>query len=200
MRRRYQTMHKSFLPVIVHAALLAIAVPASAQYPAKPVKLVVPFPPGGLPDIVARTIAPSMTAGLGQALVVENRAGAAGTIGMEAVAKSAADGYTIAMGSAGTLASAPSLYPNLAYEPLKSFMPINLLVSAPMAVVVGPAVQAHSLRELIALAKASPGQLNFGSLGNGGPPHIAGEMFKQAAGVELVHVPYKGMSPAVTDL
>ncbi|MBI2320337.1 MAG: tripartite tricarboxylate transporter substrate binding protein, partial [Betaproteobacteria bacterium] len=129
-----------------------------------------------------------------------NRPGAAGTIGAEAVAKSPADGYTLLLGTTGTLASAPSLYPNLGYDPAKSFAPISLLASGPYLVVVSSSLSANSLRDLIELAKSKPGQLNFGSAGTGNPLHIAGEMFKTTAGVDLVHVPYKGAVPALTDL
>lgn len=169
-------------------------------YPSKPVKLIVPFPPGGVPDLVARVIAQGLSPGQGQPVLVDNRAGGAGTVGMEAGARSPADGYTLVLGSTGTLASAPALYPGLGYDPIKSFAPISLLTNAPYVVVVHPSVPASSLRELIDVAKSKPGQLNFGSAGSGGPPHIAGEMFKTAAGVDLVHVPYKGLPTAVTDL
>jgi tripartite-type tricarboxylate transporter receptor subunit TctC len=169
-------------------------------YPSKPIKLVVPFPPGGVVDIVGRVVAQPLSQGLGQPVVIENRAGGAGTVGMEAAAKSPADGYTLVMGSVGTLASAPSLYPSLGYDPIRSFAPISLLVTAPFVVVVHPSVPANSLNELIAFAKSNPGRLNFGSAGSGGPPHIAGEMFKTAAAVDIVHVPYKALPSAVTDL
>ncbi len=173
---------------------------AWAQYPTRPVKLIVPFPPGGPPDIVGRLTARKLSEGLGQQVIVENRPGAAGTIGAEAAAKSPEDGYTLLLGTTGTLASAPSLYPNLGYDPGKSFAPISLLTSAPFVVVVHGSVPARSLRELIDLAKSRPGRLNFGSGGNGNPLHIAGEMFKVAAGVDLFHVPYKGVAVAVSDL
>jgi tripartite-type tricarboxylate transporter receptor subunit TctC len=181
-------------------ALSAVGLPAVAQYPAKPVKLIVPFPPGGPTDVVGRVIAQQLTQTLGQPVVVENRAGASGTMGVEAAAKSPPDGYTLALGTTGTLASAPGLYANLGYDPLKSFSPISLLIRAPFLVVVHASVPAASLRELIEFAKSKPGQLHFGSGGNGHPLHIAGEMFKDAAGVELVHVPYKGTGPVVVDL
>jgi tripartite-type tricarboxylate transporter receptor subunit TctC len=183
----------------VAAALLSAG--ASAQtFPSKPLRLVVGFPPGGVPDIVARVVAEPLAQRLGQPVVVENRAGAAGTVATEAVARSPADGYTLLLGTTGTLASAPSLYPSLGYDPLKSFAPISLVASAPFVIVVGAAAPPRSLTELIALAKSRPGQLHFGSVGNGSPPHIAGEMFKAASGVDLVHVPYKGLPTAVGDL
>lgn len=173
---------------------------ASAQYPSKPIRLIVPLPPGGPVDNVGRIIAQQLSEGLGQPVVVENRPGAAGTVGAEAAAKSPSDGYTLLLGSTGTLASAPSLNPNLGYDPVRSFAPISLLASGPYLVVVHSSVPANSLRELIEFARSRPGQLNFGSAGTGNPLHIAGEMFKTAAGVNLVHVPYKGAAPALTDL
>ena len=160
----------------------------------------IPFPPASPGDVIGRIMAQKLSEGLGQQLIVENRAGASGTIGTEAAVKAPADGYTLLLGSTGTLATAPSLYPNLGYDPSRSFAPISLLTTASFLVVVHPSVPANSLRELIDLAKSKPGQLNFGSGGNGHPMHIAGEMFKAAAGVDLVHVPYKGASPAVIDL
>ena len=169
-------------------------------YPSKPVRLIMPFAAGGVPDIVGRVVAKELGQGLGQSVLVDNRAGAAGTVGVEAGAKSPADGYTLVFGTTGTLASAPNLYPRLGYDPIKSFAPISLLVSAPFLVVVHPSVPARSLRELMDFARSRPGQLNFGHAGIGGPPHIAGEMFKTAARVDLVHVPYKALPTAVTDL
>ena len=177
-----------------------VPVPVSAQYPAKPIKLIVPFPPGGPTDIVGRFMAQKFTEALGQPVIVENRPGAAGTIGAEAAAKSPGDGYTLLLGTTGTLAVAPGFYPNLGYDPGKSFAPVSLVTKAPFLVVVHTSVPADSLRALIDLAKSKPGQLNFGSGGNGHPLHIAGEMFKIAASVDLVHVPYKGTAPALADL
>jgi tripartite-type tricarboxylate transporter receptor subunit TctC len=169
-------------------------------YPSKPLRLIVAFPPGGVIDIVGRVIAEPLGQRLGQAVVVDNRAGAAGTIGVEAGAKAPADGYTLTLGTTGTLASAPALYPALGYDPVKSFAPIGLATTAPFLVVAHPSVAAGSLRELVDLARAKPNQLSFGSVGSGSPPHIAGEMFKAAAGVDLLHVPYKGLPTAVADL
>jgi len=171
-----------------------------AQYPNRPIKLLIPFPPGGPTDIVGRLTAQKLTDGLGQPVVVENRPGASGTLGAEIVAKAPADGYTLLLGTTGTLASAPSLIPSLGYDPTRSFAPISQLTNGVFLVVVNASVGVDSLRELIALAKAKPGQLAFGSGGNGHPLHIAGEMFKAAAGVDLLHVPYKGTAPVLTDL
>jgi len=186
----------------VGSALLALAAStAVAQtYPAKPIKLIVPFPPGGATDIVGRLMAQKLSEGLGQQVFVENRAGAAGTIGAEAAAKSPADGYTIFFGTTGTLSSAPALQRNLAYDPIKSFAPISILTNAPVVVVVNSAVPAKSLQELIELAKSRPGKLTYGSAGVGHFLHVAGEAFKAAAGVDLFHVPYKGAGPALIDL
>lgn len=173
---------------------------SAGPYPSKPIKLIVGFPAGGPADYAARLIGTKLAEALGQPVIVDNRAGAGGTIGAEAAAKSPGDGYTLFWGSTGTLASAPSLYPNLGYDPVKSFAPISRVINGPFLVVVNASVPANSLRELIDLAKTQPGKLNYGSGGNGGPPHIAAEMFKVAAGVNLVHVPYKGMAPALPDL
>jgi tripartite-type tricarboxylate transporter receptor subunit TctC len=174
---------------------------AAAQgYPARPVKLLVPFPPGGNTDIVGRFISQKLSESLGQQVYVENRGGAGGTIGAEAAAKSPADGYTLFFATTGTLASAPSLQPDLRYDPVKGFAPISTLANAPVVVLVASPVPATSLQELIRMAKAQPGQLKFGSAGTGHFVHLAGEMFKIAAGVELLHVPYKGVNAALTDM
>lgn len=191
------------VPAALLATLLAAALvspSAMAQnYPNKPLRLIVPFPPGGPTDIVGRMVGQKLADGLGQPVVVENRPGAGGTVGSEAAAKSAPDGYTLLYGSTSTLGIAPSLYPKLGYDAIKSFAPISLVSSGPLLVVVNPAVPAKTLKELIALAKAKPGQLNYGSAGNGTPLHLAGELFKTLAGVDLVHIPYKGGAPAITD-
>ena len=166
-------------------------------YPTKPVKLIVPFPPGGPTDIVGRFVATKLSEALGQQFVVENRAGAGGTVGSEVASQAPADGYTLLYGSTSTLAMAPSLYRKLAYDPRKSFAPISLVSSGPMLVAVNASVPANTLAELIALAKDKPGSLNYASAGNATPPHLAAEMFKSMAGVNLVHVPYKGGGPAL---
>lgn len=185
----------------VLAAWLLVAGSALAQtYPAKPVKLIVPFPPGGNTDIVGRLIADKLSASLGQQVYVENRGGAGGTIGAEAAAKSPNDGYTLFFSTTGTLASAPSMKPNLRYDPIKDFAPIGTLANAPVVVLVRDDLPAKSLRELIELAKAKPGTLKFGSAGTGHFVHIAGEMFKSVAGVDMLHVPYKGVSQALVDM
>ena len=169
-------------------------------YPSKPIHLVVPFPPGGPTDIVGRMVAQKLSDGVGQNVVVENRPGAGGTVGSASVAKAAPDGYTLLYGSTSTLAIAPSLYKNLSYDPQKAFAPISLVSSGPIIIAVNEKVPARTLKEFIELAKSSPGKLAYGSGGNGTPPHLAGELFKTVAGVDLLHVPYKGGGPAITDV
>lgn len=177
------------------------SLPGAAQsYPARPLKLIVPFPAGGSADLVGRIVARKMSEGLGQQIIVENRAGAGGTIGVEAASKAPGDGYTMGLGTVSTLAMAPSLYPRLGYDPVRSFAPISLVSSAPFVLAVNPALPATSLKELIHLARSKPGQLNFASIGNGTLLHFAGESFKTLAGVNIVHVPYKGAAPALVDL
>jgi tripartite-type tricarboxylate transporter receptor subunit TctC len=181
--------------------LILLASCAEAQeYPSKPIKFIVPFPPGGPMDLIARLIGQPLHSALGQPIVVENRPGAAGTMGVEATAKLAPDGHTLLITGPGPLTSAPSLYSNLGYDPIKSFAPVTLLSRVSYIVVIHPSVPANSIREFIALAKTKPGQMNFGSGGTAHPMHIAGEIFKREAGVDLVHVPYKGAAPAVADL
>ncbi len=192
---------KRFLMAGTLLATLSIpSICVSAPYPTKPIKLIVAFQAGGAPDIVGRVIAQKLSEALSQPVIVENRPGAGGTIGAAVAAKSTGDGYTLFLGTTGTLASAPSLYANLGYDPLKSFTPISLVIKAPFLVLAQASVPVNSLEDLIGLAKSKPGQLNYGSGGNGGPPHIAGEMFKAAAHVDLVHVPYKGLASALSDL
>ena len=183
-------------------ALLALfAVIASAQtYPTKPIRLVVPFPPGGATDILARDVAQKLTEAWGQQVIVDNRPGAGGNIGSELVAKSAPDGYTLEMGTVGTHAINASLYAKMPYDHVKDFAPVILVAGVPNVLVVNPAVPANSVAELIAYAKANPGKLNFASSGNGTSIHLSGELFKVMAGVQMTHVPYKGSSPALQDL
>ncbi len=166
-------------------------------YPTKAVKIIVPFPPGGPTDTVARVVATKLSQSFGQQFVVENRPGAGGTIGSLAVAQSAPDGYTLLLGSTSSLAMAPSLYKNLGYDPRKSFSPISLLSSSPQLIAVNTNVPVTSLQQLIALAKDKPGALTYASAGNGTPPHIAVELFKSLTGIEMLHIPYKGGGPAL---
>jgi tripartite-type tricarboxylate transporter receptor subunit TctC len=186
--------------VLVVACLFVSGISSGQTYPARPVKLIVPFPPGGNTDIVGRLIAQKLTESLGQQVYIENRGGAGGTIGAEAAAKSPADGYTLFFATTGTLASAPSMQPDLRYDPVKAFAPISTLANAPVVVIVAAPLGVNTLQELIQTAKARPGQLKFGSAGTGHFVHLAGEMFKAAAGVDLLHVPYKGVNAALTDM
>lgn len=176
---------------------------ASAQaqdFPSRPITLVIPFAPGGSTSIVGRGIAEKMSEFLGEKIVIDNRPGAGGTVGTRAVAKSAPDGYTLLLGYTGTLAIGPSLYKNVGYDPRKDFAPVGMIGNAPNSLVVNPDFPAKTLAELIAYAKANPGKLNFGSAGAGTASHITGEYFARAAGITLVHIPYKGTGPALTDL
>ncbi len=169
------------------------------DYPNKPIRIIVAYPAGGANDIVARTVGQELAQDLGQPVVIENRSGAAGTIGAEAAAKSAPDGYTLFM-AAGAHTLAPSLHVKLPYDIVQDFQPISLAALGTYLLVVHPSVPANSVQELIALAKAKPGALNFASSGAGAPPHLAGVMFQKLAGVTLNHVPYRGDTPAITDL
>jgi len=192
----------STLAVLVAAAAIAVH-PAAAQvpaYPAKPIRIVVPFPAGGATDILARAAAQRLTEAWGQSVVVDNRPGAGGNIGAELVAKSAPDGYTLLMGTVGTHAINASLYAKMPYDHVKDFAPVILVAGVPNVLVVNPAVPANSVQELIAYAKANPGKLNFASSGSGTSIHLSGELFKVMAGVQMTHVPYKGSAPALQDL
>jgi tripartite-type tricarboxylate transporter receptor subunit TctC len=189
------------LALLTAAIALGLATVAAAQnYPTRPITLVVPFPPGGSTTIVARIVTERMADAIGQQFVVDNRGGAGGTLGTRQVAKSAPDGYTIALGYSGTLAIAPSLFPNLGYDVRTDFAPIGRIGVAPSAVVVHPSFPAHSVAELIAYAKTNPGKVNYGSAGIGTVGHVAGEYFAIESGIKLVHIPYKGTGPAITDL
>jgi tripartite-type tricarboxylate transporter receptor subunit TctC len=184
-------------------AIFALAGTVQAQandYPAKPIRLVVPAAPGGGADFLARIVGVKLGELVGQSVVVENRAGASGTIAADGTAKSAGDGYTVLMGQSTSIVIAPQLYPKLPYDTLRDLKPVTLVAEVPNVMVVHPSVPANTVKELIALAKAKPETLNFGSSGNGAPSHLAGEMFKSATGTRLVHVPYKGAGPAVNAL
>ena len=186
--------------LVLLAAVMCIPAALAAGYPDKPIRLVVPFPPGGPTDMVARPLAEFLGKRLGQQIIVDNRGGAGGAIGAEAVAKAPADGYTLLMATVGTHAINATLYKKLGYDPVKDFTPISLVAAAPVALVVNPSVPVNSVADLIALAKAKPQTLNFGTAGNGTPGHLTGEMFRAATGVDIRHVPYKGSAPAVSDL
>ncbi len=172
----------------------------SQEYPTRPIRLIVPFAPGGPTDIMSRAISERITARLGQQLVVDNRAGAGGSIGSELAARSAPDGYTMLLGHIGTHAINTSLYTRIGYDPVKDFAPITMIATLPLGLFVHASVPAHSVKDLVALAKAKPGSLNFGSAGSGGPTHMAGEMLKSMAHIDIVHVPYKGNAASLTDL
>lgn len=187
--------------LIIAGTLLSLAEcdHACAQpFPAKPVRFVVPFAPGGGTDFLTRLISQRLAASLAQPVVVDNRPGAGGVIGADLVAKAPADGHTILLGSPGSLSISPNLLPNAPYDPLRDFAPLTLATVSPFALTANPAVPAASVKELIALAKARPGQLNFGTAGTGATGHIAGEQFKLLAGVNIVHVPFKGSAFATT--
>ncbi|WP_162571572.1 Bug family tripartite tricarboxylate transporter substrate binding protein [Variovorax sp. SRS16] len=178
----------------------ALALPARATgYPEKPVRFVVPFPAGGATDLMARTLGQKLAERIGQAVIIDNRAGAGGGIGAEAAATSAPDGYTLLFATMGSLTINPSLYQNLRYDPVKSFEPITLTHSTSNLLVVNPNVPAKSVAELIELARKKPGELTYASAGNGTTSHLSGELFKSLAKVDLTHVPYKGSAPAMTD-
>jgi len=178
----------------------AWAQPNLSPYPTKPIRIVVPFPAGGTTDVLARAAAQKLTESLGQPVVVDNRPGAGGNIGAELVAKSAPDGYTLLMGTVGTHAINPSLYPKMPYDHVRDFAPIILVAGVPNVLVVNPSLPVNSVQELIAYAKANPGKLNFASSGNGTSIHLSAELFKTMAGVQMTHVPYKGSAPALQDL
>jgi tripartite-type tricarboxylate transporter receptor subunit TctC len=181
-------------------AMLPLGLYAQAGYPNKPIKLIVPFPPGGNVDLSARILAPEMARELGQPVVVENKAGAGGTVGLDAVSKSPSDGYTLGIASPVNHLAAPSLYPKLPYDSIRDFTPVGLIASVPMVLVVGPSSPVKSVQELIALARSRNGAMTMASAGSGSGNHIVGELFQDATGVRFVHVPYKGSAPANTDL
>lgn len=189
-------------PLVAAAALLAVHAAAFGQpaYPVKPVRMIVPFPPGGSTDIVGRVVAQKLTESLGQQVVVENRGGAGGTIGTEAAARAPADGYTLLMSPSAPIAINVTLYKNLKYDTLRDFAPIIRIASSPLVLVVHPSVPVKSARELIAMLKARPHDFVYASAGNGTPQHLAAELFKTLAGVRMTHVPYKGSGQAIADV
>jgi tripartite-type tricarboxylate transporter receptor subunit TctC len=172
----------------------------SAEYPNKPIHLIVPFPPGGPADILARIIGPRLSQSLGQPIIIENRPGAGGNIASEYVAKAKPDGYNLVLGFVGTHAINSSLYANMPYDNVKDFAPVTPIASVSIMLVVHPSIPASSIGQLIEQAKLNPGKLTYGSPGNGTPQHLAGELFETMANVDMVHVPYKGAVPALTDL
>jgi tripartite-type tricarboxylate transporter receptor subunit TctC len=187
--------------LIAAGALLAAPLArAQGAFPSRPIRIIVPASPGGAADILSRTIAQKLADAWGQPVLVDNRTGAAGIIGAEAAAKAPNDGYTIMMGFAGVIAVNPSLYKTLPYDSVKDYAPVALVALSPLMLVVHPAVPAYSVNELIALAKAKPGQLNFASTGSGSTQHLSAELFKSMAGIDMTHIPYKGSSLAYPDL
>jgi tripartite-type tricarboxylate transporter receptor subunit TctC len=190
--------------VVLALASVALLLPApghsQATYPNKPIRIVVPFAPGGSTDLLARRVGDKLAAAWGQPVVVDNRPGAGGTIGADFVAKSAPDGYTLLAGVTGSNAIAQALYPKLPYDVLKDFSPVSMIASAPLVLAVNLDVEAKTAAEFLALAKSKPGALSYGSAGNGTSMHLTGEMYKQAAEVSMVHVPYRGSAGMLTDL
>lgn len=182
------------------SVLAAPALRAQPAWPARPVRIIVPFPAGGSNDIIARILAQLLSERMGQQFVVENRGGAGGNIGATAVATAEPDGYTLLLTAPPPLTINASLYRSLAYDPTKAFAPVALVAAVPIVLAVHPSVRANNVGELIALAKAEPGKLNFGSSGNGSTNHLAGELLKTMAGIDIVHVPYTGAGPAMNDL
>jgi tripartite-type tricarboxylate transporter receptor subunit TctC len=181
--------------------LAAFSVPAAAApYPEKPIRLVVPFPAGGGADVLARTIMPKVAQALDTSIVIDNRPGAGGNVGAELVARAAPDGYTLLYGTNGTQAINPTLYGNLRFDPQKDLVPVSRMTIIAAMLIVNPEVPANSVAELVRYAKANPGKVNFASAGNGTTSHLAGEMFRSAAGIDIVHVPYRGGALAATDL
>ena len=187
------------LAAAVVCALAAVAAHAQ-QYPTKPIRLICPFPPGGTTDVVARIVAQGLSEAWGQQVIVDNRPGAGAVIGTEMAAKSPPDGYTVLLGSITTHAVNPALHRKLNFDAVRDFAPVTLVVSSPQLLAVNPAVAAKNVKELIALAKAKPGQLNYASAGQGSSPHLTFELFKSATGIDIRHIPYKGTGPAITEL
>jgi tripartite-type tricarboxylate transporter receptor subunit TctC len=186
--------------VLLCATGLAVSPSAAQQYPVKPVRLLVPTTPGGSVDTLARSIGPKLGERLGQQVVVENRPGAGGAIAAEVTAKSPADGYTLMIGTIASLAANLSLQKKLPYDPVKDFAPVTLVATQNLMLLIHPSVPAKSVKELVRFAKSQPGKLTFGSAGNGTGSHLSGELFKQLAGIDIVHIPYKGVAPGLVDL
>ena len=190
---------KAFKALLIGLTLLCPTFAVAQDFPTKPIRLIVPFPPGGPNDIIARVVGQRMSEIVKQPIVIENRSGQGGVTGTDAVAKSPPDGYTIAISSAGALAISPSME-KVSYETLKDLQPVTLVATGPEMLVVATSVPANNMKELVALANAQPGKLNFASSGPGSLPHLAGELFKLTAKIDIVHVPYRGAAPAVNDL
>ena len=194
------TLKSLFKSALLATAVLGTSVSAATDYPTKPIRLVVPFSAGGTSDFLARTVAEKLGENLDTTVVVDNRPGAGGNIGSNVVAKADPDGYTLVLGTVGTHSINDSVYKEMPYDAVKDFAPISLIAAVPNILVANPSVKANSVQELIALAKSNPGAITFASSGNGSSIHLSGEMFKSLAGVDMLHVPYKGSGPAVIDL
>ncbi len=195
---------REFFTLLGGAVTWPVVRPRTAQaqtgYPDRPITLIVPYAPGGGNDVLARAVAEPMSKSLGQSLVIENRGGGGGSIGTRQVAKATPDGYTLGLGGTGTLAIDPTLYPNVGYDPRKDFSPVGLIATSPLIILVNKSVLARNVKELIALAKAQPGKLNYASAGIGSGIHLGTVLFAETAGIALTHIPYKGSGPALTDL
>jgi len=190
---------KALRPLLIGLALLCPALAMAQDFPNKTIRLIVPFPPGGPNDIIARVVGQRMSEILKQPIIIDNRSGQGGVVGTDVVAKSAPDGYTIGIASAGALAISPSME-KVAYDTLKDLQPVTLVAKVPEMLVVATSVPANTMQELVTLAKSQPGKLNFASSGPGSMPHLAGELLRLTAGINIVHVPYRGAAPAVNDL
>src|SRR6266545_1149669 len=190
----------AFVAALSIACCALVSPAAAADYPDKPIRLVVPFPPGGGADNLARTIMPKVAEALGETIVIDNKPGAGGNVGAEIVARSAPDGYTLLYGTNGTHAINQTLYGNLRFDPIKDFAPVSRMTRIAAILTVNPRLPAQSVPELIRYAQANPGKVNFASAGNGTTSHLAGELFRSATGIDIVHVPYRGGAAAMTDL
>jgi tripartite-type tricarboxylate transporter receptor subunit TctC len=186
--------------MIIAGGILSAGIVSAQSYPHKTIRFIMPYPVGGSIDIAGRMVMQKLAENLGQQVVVDNRTGAGGIVGTETAARAAPDGYTLVMGGNGTLALSPHLQRALPYDPVRDFAPVTLLVITPYVLVVNPALQANSVKELIALARSRPDRINYASGGSGSAPHLAAEIFKTMADVRLVHVPYKGSTPGITDV
>lgn len=199
-------MTRKLIPLLAAATLLWSAPSIQAQtsnpkdYPNRPITMVVPFPPGGGSDVGARLMAQKLSLKWGQPVIVENKGGAAGVLGADAVAKAKPDGYTLLIGNVGTQSVNPSLYKKLPYDPATAFAPVSMIAELPLVLLINPALRFNTVKELTADAQAEPGKISYASSGSGGAPHLAAEVYQAAAGVQLLHVPYKGGGPAVGDL
>ena len=196
-----KALSKPFILPVLTVAVVCIASTSLAEtWPARPIRLIVPFAPGGGGDVVGRILAQRISEQLGKPLVIDNRAGGGGTLGCDIAAKAAPDGYTLLLGNVGPIAVGPALYPKLPYDPVRDFAPVTMIASFPNLLVANPGLPFKTVPELVAYAKSRPGNLNFASAGTGTSTHLAGELFKSVAGIDVVHVPYKGGAAAMTDI